>query len=287
MIKKIIITEKENEAFQKISDLILDCTGIYITPNKFQILKIKLNKILHDWQVNSYEELYEILKEDKYGPKFFDIINEISVNVTEFNRQQDHFLFLKKIAAQEFFSRTFPGEKIRSWSAASSTGQEAYDIAMILADSLEDYEKENNKKLDCKIEVMASDISHRALDIARKGIYSREDLFKAYEKEFIHRHFQNGTGSHNGHVKIKDYIHNLVDFQHINLYDTLTFQEEFDCVFLRNVLIYFNEETQKKIINKICNTIKKDGYLFLGYSELIYDTDYPLKYIKPSIYKKK
>lgn len=280
--------ENKKEIIQKIANLILDKTGIFFKDNKLTILEIKLNKIIYDWGIKGgFTELYEILIEDNYSTKFFDVINEISVNVTEFRRQKEQFIFMEKILIPEFLAFHHNKMNIRAWSCACSTGQEPYSIAISLLDGLHEHEKSiGSKIINPEIEIIGSDISHRALKIAESALYTLEETEHSLDTSTIHKYFQYGTGSNNGYCRIKPKIRDIIKFQYLNLNEHIPFHGEFDFVFLRNVMIYFNKEKQEDIFNKVCGTIKKGGYLFTGYSESTTGFDLPLKYLKPSIYKK-
>ncbi|MBU1078560.1 MAG: protein-glutamate O-methyltransferase CheR [Spirochaetes bacterium] len=276
----------EDHSVTKIANLILDRTGIYFKENKYPILKIKLDKIIWDWGIaGGYDELYDIIIKDNYGERFFDIINEISVNVTEFFRQPEHFHFLQDIFITQFMEKKNPEKTIRAWSAACSTGQEPYSIVISLNDGLDCLENQSIVKPE--ISVVSSDISHRALEIAIKGVYPFEEASKVCDKKCLKKYFQYGTGNNEGHVKLKDTVMKSIEFRSLNLNSPIPFKNEFDIVFVRNVMIYFSKEKQKEVLEKICSSIKKGGYLFLGYSETILGFSLPLTYIKPSIYQKK
>ncbi|MDD5066993.1 MAG: protein-glutamate O-methyltransferase CheR [bacterium] len=274
--------KNENEILAKISNLLLDRTGIFIRENHLPALKNKLNRILRDWKLSDYEELYNILVHDDYSEKFFDVVNEISVNVTDFYRQFEHFLFVRDNFVPEYLKINGQPWKIKAWSAACSTGEEAYSILMSLLDG---FHRMNVNKYAVKL--VASDISTRALGTARQGVYDLERVKeKLLEEEGLTRYFQKGFGKNEGMVKVKDFLQKPIDFIRLNLNEEIPFSREFDIVFIRNVLIYFSKEKQGEILSRICQTMKTGSYLFLGYSETARDLSLPLEYVQPSVYRK-
>lgn len=272
----------DNNIISKIADFILDKTGIYYRDYNYEIFVAKLDRIIKAWKISGYEELFNILIKDVYGERFFDVVNEVAVNVTQFGRQIEHFKFIEFEFIPELIKKRDSRILINAWSAACSTGQEAYHITIAAESAFR-----NQGYTDYQISVIGSDISKRALNIAEKGIYPYNGVEKKFTNiDQVYNYFQKGIGKNEGMIRIKPSLKKEIEFKYINLNNDIHFNEQFDIVFLRNVLIYFSKEKQGEILNKICKTIKVGGYLFLGYSESTIDFKLPITYIQPSIYKR-
>jgi chemotaxis protein methyltransferase CheR len=166
-------------------------------------------------------------------------------------------------------------ESFRVWSAASSSGEEAYSIAMVLADCLG----------DAAWEVVGSDISTRMLAGAQRALYSMErarHISPAYLKRFCLR----GSAEYQGSLLVQRELRNRVTFRHINLNQALPEQGQFDIIFLRNVMIYFSDDTKRQVVARLLSPLKKDGYFLVGHSESLNDISNAVQAVAPSIYHK-
>lgn len=266
---------------QKIADLILDRTGIYIKEKQLPGLKVKLDRVLRDWKITDYGILYGILDKSPYGDRFFDIVNEISVNVTDFCRQVDHFFFLRDILAPRLAGKSGTGP-FRIWSAACATGEEPYSILMALLEGFRIC-----GAAPPALDILATDISPRSLKTAGEGVYELERVKNNLpDADCLARYFQEGFGISRGFVRIKDALRKKVRFLSLNLNGEVPYHNEFDIVFLRNVLIYFSRPKQREILEKMCRALKKEGLLFLGFSETARGLDLPLDYVQPAVYRR-
>lgn len=254
------ISDEEFEAFQ---DFIYRESGISLSEAKRALVCSRLSKRLRHLGLTSYTEYYDYLQEsDPTGTERQQMINCITTNKTEFFREAHHFEFLS--------NRLFPvwrdqakltgKRQIRIWSAACSTGEEPYTIAMTLADHFD-----NLPAWDVKI--LASDIDTDVLARAKAGIYSH-DRMEGIDEECLRRHFLRGTGSQTGQYRIRRDLQRLITFRQINFIDEVwPVRTKFDAIFCRNALIYFNRESQQKIVNRLTDHLAPGGHLFLGHSE--------------------
>ena len=265
--------EISNREFNLLKNYIYDKTGINLMEHKVTLLKTRLNKRLRELKLNSFKEYYEFLIHDEDEQTKF--INAISTNVTSFFREEKQWVFLKK-EIQNIKARS--GGKLRIWSSASSTGEEPYTIGMFLKEELSDF-----ARFDIKI--LASDISHDALLKAKKGIYNKKNI-EDLPKHHIVKNFSRIGKTDN--YKINDELSNLIMFREFNLVYgnySLFGKTQFDMVFCRNVMIYFDNDTKAKIVENLTKRLKSGGYFFIGHSESLM-THKGLKYVMPSIYKK-
>ena len=198
-------------------------------------------------------------------------VDLLTTNETYFFREPKHFDLLRKVAT---LARG-RSEAFRVWSAASSSGEEAYSIAMVLEDCLPGQ----------AWEIVGSDISTRVLDKARGGHYPMERAANI-PKEYLKRFCLRGTGAQEGTLLIERGLRERVRFMQVNLNEPLPKLGMFDVVFLRNVMIYFNNETKQQIVGRILPTLKPGGHFCIGHSESLNGISDAVQALAPSIYRK-
>jgi len=261
-----------DKLFKKFSDFFFEKTGIKLKDYKKYLIINRLAKFVGvDNEFKDYEELYEALKSDNSPELVVKFINAITTNFSFFFRERIHFDFLA-----HFFKNIYkPSNYLRIWSAACSTGEEAYSIAMTALDNLALSEI-------TKLKILGTDISTKVIDTARKGVYDYEKIENHLDNRLITNYFLKDGNN----LVIKDFIKSFVEFKYLNLMNHYPFTKEFDVVFLRNVLIYFDNKEKEHIINNIYPYIKKGGYLIIGLSESTVGIKHNFKSLKYSIYKK-
>jgi chemotaxis protein methyltransferase CheR len=168
-------------------------------------------------------------------------------------------------------------KKIRLWSAASSSGEEPYTLAMYLAEHFP-----VAQGWDWRI--VASDISTKVLALAQRAVYPDERV-QTVPREWLRRHFQQGTGQWAGHVRVRPELTQRVQFRQINLIAPYEHAERYDAIFCRNVMIYFDRPTQEQLVNRLCRFLAPGGYLFIGHAESLNGQNVPLRCLQPSIYR--
>jgi chemotaxis protein methyltransferase CheR len=244
--------------------------------------------------ISSFKDYYKyVTQRDLSGEELGRLLDVISTHQTSFFREPDQFTFLANHLLPELITEKIKkGEKkLRIWSVGCSTGEEPYSIAMTLYDtpSLE-IPKEERKILDMgripDIRIIATDISREVLRKAVKGIYSTE-MIKSIPSDQLQRHFRIGSREYTGYYKVKKHLKKIIHFEQSNLFDMkLPVEESMDLIFCRNVIIYFDKEYQKEVIQKLYQVLLPDGYLFLGHAESLSRIPARFKYIQPTIYKK-
>lgn len=256
--------------FRKFSNLMYDLTGINLKPEKKVLVENRLAKRLRYYNLKSYSNYYDLVMENK--SELQEMINLLTTNETHFFRQPKHYDFLENEILPNI------NGKISIWSAASSSGCEAYSAAMIL----EDY----SRKKSFNWQILLSDINEAELNRARFGHYPLK-LTKDIKKEFLKAYCLKGTGPEKDNFIIKDELKKNLKFMKINLNDSLpTALKLFDLVFLRNILIYFDNEKKKHLVENVLKKVKPGGYLFIGHSETLNNVTNQVKLIKPTIYQK-
>ncbi len=266
--------------FKVFRELIHRKTGIWLRDGKQAMLAGRLSKRLrHHGMIDfaTYAAYVEAVQDG--GKELAEIINCVTTNKTSFFREMHHFEFLMRTLVPELVAGAALGRarSIRIWSAACSTGEEPYSIAISLLEALKTAHKPASaapslgQSLSApggwQIEVVASDIDTAVLATAAQGIYDKESL-EDVPPAMQTRYFLRGKGNMAGQVRVKKEVAQLVKFQRINLMDTKwPLEGKFDAIFFRNALIYFNRETQEVFLRKMLGYLKSRSYLILGHSE--------------------
>ncbi len=268
----------DNE-FRQLREFIHVHTGIALSEHKRALVCSRLAKRLRHHGLKHYAEYYQLLTQnDPDGQELVAMINSITTNKTDFFREPHHFRFLSEkvfVAHRDNPNRDRP---IRLWSAAASTGEEAYSLAMTALESMPSFNEQD-------IRILATDIDTEVLSRAENGIYT-QDQAKHIPKTLLHRYFFKGTGAHDGQVMAKPVLKSLIHFHWLNLQeDPWPMQGLFDVILCRNVLIYFDKATQQNLFRRMGAALKKDGYLMLGHSEAIHGLNDMFKAVGHSIYQ--
>lgn len=269
-----------DQLFELFSRLVYQECGINLHSGKKELLQARLNKRLRATGFTSYREYYDYITSAQNNGEIIHFLDCISTNLTYFFREPKHFEFLERIALPELI-RTKTNEhnlRIRIWSAGCSTGEEPYSLAMCVRAHLND-----PAKWDFKI--LATDISTKVLQVGVTGVYPKvkvekvpRDLLRTY---FRKQSQQEGDGFVAG-PSLKD----IITFRRLNLKDNYPFSGPFDFIFCRNVMIYFDKETQQHLVQKMAKYLSVGGYMMVGHSESLTGLQHPLTYVQPSVYKK-
>lgn len=280
----MIFYDISKNEFEKIAQFVYDQVGIHLPLHKINLVKGRLSKRLRHLGFTSFSQYYNHLISDETGEELLMLTNEISTNVTSFFREPSQWEYLEKELKN--LETNSKDKKIRVWSAACSSGQEPYTIAIFLLNNLKNPSAWN-------IKILATDISEEILLKAAKGIYSEEDI-KGLPKNMLAKYFEKNKKEIKERVffeyKIKDSIRNMITFRKYNLvHSSYSFIKEntFDWIFCRNVMIYFDVTTKNNVVINLTNKIKKNGHFLIGHSEsLVSMNKNDIKLQAPSIYKK-
>jgi chemotaxis protein methyltransferase CheR len=267
--------------FQAFSTFIYREYGIKMPPAKRIMLQGRLLKRIRELKMNSYSQ-YRDFFFSKEGQKkeLFNFLNVITTNKTDFFREPVHFDFLSEQVLPDFSTRGGMKQPFKVWSAGVSSGEEGYTIAIVLSEF-----KLRNPGF--RFEILGTDISNKMLETAAKGVY-KEAKIDMVPQALKKRYFLRSKNRLNPTVRVIPELQKDFKLKYLNLmdqsYDVL---EKFDVIFCRNVLIYFDRNTQEKVINRLCRHLKSDGYFFIGHSESLSGMDVPLENVKPTIFKRK
>jgi chemotaxis protein methyltransferase CheR len=267
--------------YKFIRDLVYSHSRINLGPDKKELVSARLGKRLRATNITSISDYCRFLQEKECADELSHLIDAISTNHTFFFREKQHFEFLTGVAIPEMMKqrRTERASHFKVWSAASSSGEEPYSIALSLAEHF-------GAVPSWPWRIEATDISHRILQRARIGVYGHEALSKV-PAATIRNHFQRGFGPQEGNYRIKPHIQEGVTFRQLNLLEgAFPFAEPFHVIFCRNVMIYFDRPTQEELVNKLMAQLVPGGYLFVGHSESLSGVKHSLDIVKPAIYRR-
>ncbi len=240
--------------FERVRTLLYEHSGIKLNDSKKIMVYSRLSRRLRATGISSFQEYLELVEQDQDQSNEWEaFINSLTTNLTSFFREPHHFPLLHDhVLALE-------KKPFRLWCSAASTGEEPYTIAMTLIDAFESYTP--------PVEIIATDIDTNVLAKARAGVYSLERVEKI-PKETLKRFFLKGAGKNSGLVQIRKELRDIISFQTLNLLDEQwPIEGPFDAIFCRNVMIYFDKDTQYKILKRFVPMLEPHGLLFSGHSE--------------------
>jgi chemotaxis protein methyltransferase CheR len=253
-----VLNDREFSQFQS---WLYGAAGISLSPAKKALVAGRLFKRLKHYGLESYGEYFKLIMSGQRSDELQVALDLLTTNETYFFREPKHFDFLR----QNVLPKATPGKTFRVWSAASSSGEEPYSLAMTLAESLG----------TTPWEIIGSDISSQVLAKARAGHYP-----------LLHKYCLKGIGNQHGTFLVDRGLRNRVNFIQVNLNEALPELGEFDVIFLRNVMIYFDQETKIKVVARLLPRLKSGGYFIVSHSESLNGVSDALKLVAPSIYRK-
>lgn len=269
----ISITDKE---FKQLAAYVKENYGIHLKEEKKALVSGRLNNVLISNNFRNYSEYVKYITEDKTGIAVATLVNKITTNHTFFMRESNHFSFFKNVVLP-YLGTTEKTKDIRIWSAGCSSGEEPYTLAMIIDEFF------GREKTFWDSKILATDISDKVLDIAKKGIYSNDGISmlpSSWKLNYFNK-------IDNERFALLDRIKNEVIYRKFNLMDNpFPFKRKFHVIFCRNVMIYFDEQTKYNLVDKFYNSMEDGGYFFIGHSEALNRQKIRFKYIMPSIYRK-
>lgn len=263
-----VLSDRE---FAQFSDLIYRIAGISMSPAKKPLIISRLTKRLQHHRLASYQDYFRLITSSQGQDELQVAVDALTTNETHFFREPKHFDFLRKhiIPARQ------AGRGMRIWSAACSSGEEPYSIAMVLDDLLgaEPWE------------IVASDISTRILEKARSGLFPMARL-PEIPKPYLNRYCLKGTGEHEGTILIEKFLRDRVRFMPHNLMEAPPRMDPFDVIFLRNVMIYFDQDTKREVVARLMPLLRPGGYFLIGHSENLNGLTDALQTVSPATYRK-
>lgn len=255
--------------FKAVQRFIFDAAGITLSDAKKALVSGRLVKRLRAYNLDNFSAYLKLIDQDAGERQV--ALDLLTTNETYFFRELQHFDFMRS----EILPKRKPGEPFRVWSAASSSGEEPYSIAMVLDDVLG----------LAPWEVVGTDISTRMLEKCRLGRYPLERA-RNIPPTYLQRYCLKGTGPEDGYLMVEKRLRSRMRFLHANLNGKLPTVGDFDLIFLRNVMIYFENQTKRELIGRLLGHLRPGGWLFIGHSESLHGITETVRLVRPAIYRK-
>jgi len=275
--------EVSDADFQRVRDVVHAHCGIALDDRKKELVRARIARQIRSGSFKSAAEYLKHALSDPSNDAFTQFIDSISTNLTSFFRERQHFDYLTTALLPHLCAvKNKNGDsRLRVWSAACSTGEEPYSLAMTLLDAV---------KGPCArdMRILATDISTRVLEIAGTGSY-RESQLSSLPAGYLQRFFTRNAATSQQEAPaytVSPQIRGMVSFRHLNLMEAWPFTGPFDFIFCRNVMIYFDKPTQERLVDRYWNCLRPGGILFTGHSESLIAINHRFINRKPSIYEK-
>ncbi|MCX7380478.1 MAG: chemotaxis protein CheR [Alphaproteobacteria bacterium] len=246
------------QAFDVLAACLRNGSGLVIGPDKLYLLEARLGRSLKNHGLRDLDALAERIAADRGGALTREVIEAMTTNESFFFRDDKPFVHFRTHALPRLLATRPPGAKLRIWSAASSSGQEAYSLAMTLAECRAQIGGRS-------IEIVGTDISREQLARAQEGLYTQFEVQRGLPMQFLVRYFR----KEGPNWRLNDAIRAMASFREFNLLADLRMLGQFDIVFCRNVLIYFDQPTKSRVLEAIARQMPPDGLLYLGGAETV------------------
>jgi chemotaxis protein methyltransferase CheR len=266
-----------DEDFIALRALVHRITGISLSETKRNLVYGRLSRRLRALRLESFAQYRRLLESEPDGAEMVEFCNAITTNLTSFFRESHHFAYLRQqILAPLANAR--PGQRVRIWSAGCSTGEEPYSIAMTVCEALGE-----NPRVDIKI--LATDLDSNVLARARSGTYSADHV-KGIQNNQLTRFFDRVQDDGFASYVVKPVVSRLITFKQLNLMHELPMRGPLDVIFCRNVVIYFDKETQRQLFRRFARLQRTEDLLFIGHSESMFKVSDAYTLIGKTIYKR-
>jgi chemotaxis protein methyltransferase CheR len=265
--------ELSENQFRKVCTLVYHHSGINLKTGKEALVKTRLAKRLRALNLKNYDDYLSLVESKNGDMEIGWMIDVMTTNQTSFFREPAHFSFL----SEQVLPR-FENKKFRLWSAACSSGQEPYSIAMVIKNSVSDACCRDYK-------ILGTDISTTMLSKARQGVYPMEQL-RSVNPDIIRKHFECLGEKQKNAYRMKQHVSDMIHFSYLNLLNEWPMKGPFHVIFCRNVMIYFDRKTQQELVSRFWGLLETGGYLFVGHSEGLSAVKHKFHYVKPAVYRK-
>jgi len=280
MVQNVNFEEKEfpftDKDFRFIQDLVAERTGIVLSDIKRTMVYSRIARRIRHCGVSNFEEYCNLLKGGDES-ELISFTNAITTNLTSFFRESHHFEYLTSTVLPEL-EKTKHDKRIRIWSAGCSSGEEPYSIAMTVHDFFKN-------KSGWDIKILATDLDFDMVNRGSKGVYTEERV-TGLDKNHLRKYVSKGKGKHQGNVRMHNDLMDMITFKQLNLLHDWPFKGPFDFMFCRNVVIYFNKETQKELFDRYADILPDNAPLFIGHSESLFKVTDRFKSMGRTIYRK-
>ncbi len=267
-------TRLSDTELRAIAKLVYDRSGIVLHEGKRELITSRLQKRLRHLGLKSYGDYLRRVESDATGAELVTLLDSIATNHTHFFRESQHFDLLVQ-AVQKTMGDKLRGPGLRGWCAACSTGEEPYTILMSLLEAGCD-----------KVSLLASDMSTKALAQAKSGVYRLERMDDV-PQPLLRKYFQKGLGEQAGLARVQPTLRRLVEYRALNLLEVTSLGMQFDFIFCRNVMIYFDKPTQQRVVSMLERHLAPGGYLFIAHSESLNGITHSLTHLAPAAFQRR
>ncbi len=244
--------------FDVYKDLLKEKSGLVLTPDKLYLIESRLNPVTKKWGYENLDAMTNVLRAVPPKELVNDIVEAMTTNETSFFRDNKPFEIFKNTVLPYYMKKAGGNKNLKIWCAAASSGQEPYSIAMIL-------KEESSKLPGWNFSITATDISHEILEQAKEGTYTQFEVQRGLPITLLMKYFTQNDDK----WSINDDIKHMIDFKYFNLLDPMSGLGQFDIIFCRNVLIYFDQPTKKDVMERMSKQMADDGFFFLGGAETV------------------
>jgi chemotaxis protein methyltransferase CheR len=265
--------ELRPEEFARVCRLLYSVCGINLQPGKEQLVKARLWKRVRVLHLSSYSQYLDLLESRSGGEELLLMVDSLTTNKTSFFRESAHFDFLR----DRLRERSKGDAQLRIWCAGCSTGQEPYTLAITLVEAGLTNPREAR--------ILATDISARVLEEARAGVYGADDVGDI-DRAMLAKYFRPQTGNAAPSYAVTESARRMIQFARLNLMEAWPMKGPFDFIFCRNVMIYFDKDTQQKLVRRFWETLRPGGFLLVGHSESLTGRADRFAYVQPATYQK-
>ncbi len=269
--------EFSNANFERIRQFVSEHTGIVLTEKKKDMVYGRLSKRIRKGGFGTFDAFIDALDAGDEEEQDF-MINAITTNLTAFFRENHHFEHLANVVIPELVEQKRHNKRIRIWSAGCSTGEEPYSIAITLKEHLPDFDSWD-------VKILATDLDANVVAHGKAGVY-REDRITGLPDDRIKRWFKNGTGDNADMVKVHPELQKIITFKRLNLLHEWPINGPFDFMFCRNVVIYFDKDTQRVLFDRYADILAPEAHLFIGHSETLFKVSTRFDSLGHTIYRK-
>ncbi|MGD9332036.1 MAG: protein-glutamate O-methyltransferase [Desulfobacterales bacterium] len=270
----LLTTELNRNQFQEISRIVYRQCGISLKSGKEALVRARLMKRLRALQIPSIKEYLELIGSEQGRTEIGTLIDVMTTNKTDFFRESSHFDYLAETILPRLDTR-----RLRFWSAACSSGEEPYTLAMVL--------RENIPGIDQKdILILSTDISTQMLETARKGVYTKARM-AGVPRAYVQKYFDRCDLGTEKAFRVSPVLRKLIRLAPLNLMEPWPMKGRFDVIFCRNVMIYFDRPTQQRLVKRFHDLLTPGGFLFVGHSEGLSGIRHEFQYMQPATYRKR
>lgn len=275
--------ELTDAEYQTIANFVHKASGINLLDGKKELVRARLTKRIGQLEMKNFKTYFQYVMSDNTGDELVFLLDALATNLTSFWREPQHFDFMAKTFLPELEERRRrPGgsSRLRIWSAACSSGEEPYTIAMVVL------EKSHYFANGGDFRILATDLSTKVLNVAKRGQYGPQSV-KTIPPLSLSRYMNKVEADRGGQIyAVKPEVRRIISFRRFNLMDPMPYKGPMDLIFCRNVMIYFDRDTIAGLVDRFHNLLEMGGYLFIGHSESLSGLAHKFQYVAPCIYRR-